>query len=180
MKYLRKTGRIVSLTFFCVLLAAGVGLIVLRIAGYKLLAVETGSMGNVYPVGSMIVVDSSLPEEICPADVISFVVDDELTIVTHRVIDVDEAGRCFYTKGDMNNVADANPVLYENLLGKVILGIPYAGYLLIFLRNKMAAAAFAVIVTIIILYDICRFLYKKLFRRKELPHEQAYKKNPQK
>ena len=47
---------IISRIFFTLIFAAGALLIVLRICGISVFIIQTGSMGEAYPVGSMIFV----------------------------------------------------------------------------------------------------------------------------
>jgi signal peptidase len=143
MQYLKTAGRIISDMFFGVMLIAGLLLIILKIGGFSILAVETGSMGAELPVGSLIIVDSSQPENIRVGDVISFVLNEDLVTVTHRVIDIDEDKRKFYTKGDANNIADVNPVAFENLIGKVRFHLPYVGYAVIWSHTTGGKAVIA-------------------------------------
>jgi signal peptidase len=131
MKYLKTAFTIAVNLIFGIFLAAGVAMVLLRIFSVKLLAVETGSMGQEYPVGSLVAAMKCQPEEIVSGDVIAFVANEQLVTVTHRVIETDSENRCFYTKGDANNTPDGSPVKFENLVGKVIFKIPKAGYLVI-------------------------------------------------
>lgn len=61
-------------------------------------------------------------------DPITFVLNEDLVVATHRVIEIDSEAGCFYTKGDANNAADGSPVLFENLIGVPVFTIPYLGY----------------------------------------------------
>lgn len=103
-------------------LLAGVRLI--NITPYVVLS---GSMEPVYPVGSMIYIKAAEPEEVEAGEVITFSVDGGL-IATHRVIEINEQERCFITKGDANDVADA-PVPFDRMIGKALFCIPRLGRL---------------------------------------------------
>ena len=66
-------------------------------------------------------------------DVISYVANDDKTVVTHRIvgIEIDEKDTSvwrFETKGDANEVSDANRVHYKNVLGTPVITIPFIGY----------------------------------------------------
>ena len=136
MKYLKKACSLVSGVICFCMLVLGIGMILGYLLGFRFLAVTTGSMKEVYDVGTLVVADKVSPDEIETGDIISYVTDDALTVVTHRVIAVDSENRCFYTKGDSNNVADSRPVVFENLIGKVRFGIPVLGYLVIFAKKQ--------------------------------------------
>ena len=92
--------------------------------------VLTGSMAPAIDPGDVVIVGERDPSSIQEGDVITFVRGDAETPVTHRVVGVEEgdAGVAFETKGDANAEVDASPVPASNVLGVVILTIPYIGY----------------------------------------------------
>jgi len=92
--------------------------------------VLTGSMAPAIDPGDVVVVADRDPATIERGDVITFVRGTEETPVTHRVVGVDEtdAGVSFETKGDANSDVDASPVPAANVLGVVIMTIPFLGY----------------------------------------------------
>lgn len=98
-----------------------------RLAGINMFNVESGSMHPKYPVNSLVFVKKVDPATIKEGDVITYVLNEDGMLVTHRVIKVDKNAKSFVTKGDANNVEDAKPVSYENTVGKVVLGIPRIG-----------------------------------------------------
>lgn len=166
MNYLKKTGGFLLNIFFGLLLVVGAALIVMRICGFKILAVETGSMGESCPVGSLIIADNCSPEGVRTGDVISFVANERLVTVTHRVVAVDEENQLFYTRGDANNTADSSPVLFENLIGKVRIKIPLLGYVFIWAHTKGGKIVIALGLTLMaVCITGCRTLRK--FLRKE-------------
>lgn len=75
-------------------------------------------------------------------DVITFISKDPAhsgITITHRIVGVKETsngGYAYRTKGDNNNVEDKTLVSYDDVIGKVILRIPYVGYLQQFLTTK--------------------------------------------
>jgi signal peptidase len=134
----------------------GVVVIVMNLCGFRFLTVTTGSMKNVYDVGSLIIVDSVPCDKIHEGDIISYVADEKNTIVTHRVVEVDIYNKCFYTQGDMNNVRDNSPALYENVIGRVVAGVPKIGYGIIFARSRVGLIIIVAVITII----LATFIYK--------------------
>jgi len=68
-------------------------------------------------------------------DVITFISKDSShygVIITHRIVGIfenDDGSISYRTKGDNNNVEDQTLVNYNDILGKVILVIPYIGHL---------------------------------------------------
>ncbi len=98
--------------------------------GYRLYAVRTGSMAPTFPTGALLV---DAPAASAPAvgDVVTFRTQDGL--VTHRVHGLSPAG--LSTKGDANRTPDAWTVPADKVVGHVVVGVPRAGYLLVFLRQ---------------------------------------------
>ncbi|QFU84636.1 signal peptidase I [Natronorubrum aibiense] len=92
--------------------------------------VLSGSMAPAIEAGDVVVVADRDPATIETADVITYVRGSEETPVTHRVVGVEEteAGLAFETKGDANSDVDASLVPAANVLGVVVLTIPYIGY----------------------------------------------------
>lgn len=68
-------------------------------------------------------------------DVITFISNDPThsgITITHRIVGIkktESGGYAYRTKGDNNNVEDKTLVSYDDVIGKVILRIPYIGYL---------------------------------------------------
>lgn len=104
-----------------------------RLLGFRTFTVMSGSMEPEYPVGAMVYVRPVNYQELKVGDVISYVADDEKTVITHRIVKIeadkkDNSVLRFQTKGDSNNVADAKMVHYKNVLGVPIMTIPMVGY----------------------------------------------------
>ena len=62
-------------------------------------------------------------------DPITFVMNEDLVVATHRVVDIDGENQRFTTKGDANDAVDGAPVHFKNLIGKPVFCVPYLGYL---------------------------------------------------
>ena len=111
-----------------------VALVGAKILGFRTFTVMSGSMEPDYPVGSMIYVQPADYKSLQVGDVISYVANNDKTVVTHRIvgIEVDEKDPTvlrFRTQGDANSSPDAALVHYKNVLGTPILTIPYLGYI---------------------------------------------------
>lgn len=102
-------------------------LLAAKLFGLQGFTVESNSMAPAYPVDSFIFVKETDPCEIQAGDVVTYVFNDNGLLVTHRVISVDTANQTFVTKGDNNNVADPAPVMWGNVVGKVVFGVPKVG-----------------------------------------------------
>jgi signal peptidase len=124
-----------------------VGVILLSVAilvaphfGWRFDVVYSGSMEPAIGVGSIVVVSQMDPSAIREGDVITFVSYDKAnSLVTHRVVGVtnDEGALVFLTKGDANNDTDEDAVRASDVVGKVRLGVPYAGYAADFLKKPL-------------------------------------------
>jgi signal peptidase I len=105
------------------LLAAAVAT-VLSVTGARLFVIETASMAETAPVGTLVVAH---PKDVyVVGDVVTFVVDGRT--VTHRIVGVQD-GR-FITQGDLNGSPDAWQLQPEQIIGTVIAIVPGLGFLL--------------------------------------------------
>lgn len=164
---LKNFSSVVVNIIFAVMLLAGLSLILLTIFRYKVFAVYTPSMQETYPVGSVVIVDHTLAEDIKPGDAISFVANEDYLVVTHRVVEKHEnaAEPYFITQGDSNNSADSGRVYFKNLIGRVVLCIPYLGYLF-FLVNKIEYKILLVVVLIVVIVSANVLIIKQVKKRK--------------
>ena len=117
----------------CVAIVA-VALVGLKIIGFRSFTVMSGSMEPEYPVGSMIYVKPVSYKSLKVGDVISYVANNDKTVVTHRIVAIEKDSKDpetlrFKTQGDANSAPDANLVHYKNVLGTPIIIIPHIGYL---------------------------------------------------
>ena len=124
----KKVWNAVSWLLVAAVVVMAVLLAGVRFVGLTPYAVLSGSMEPVYPVGSLIYVRSVDPEDVEVGDPITFVLNEELVVATHRVIEIDEENQHFYTKGDANDAPDGAPVHFNNLVGKPVFCIPKLGY----------------------------------------------------
>lgn len=125
------------------------------IFGLQLYVVLSGSMSPTIKTGSVIILKPVEPEKIVQGDIITFSSKwNSNSLTTHRVVKVDnEKGLNFITKGDGNKVQDANPTYSENIKGKVILWIPYAGYIINFLKTPIGFSMITIIILLLIVIN---------------------------
>ena len=135
-------------------------LFVPRFFGYQNFAVISGSMEPNMPVGSIVYAHPEDFENIKVNDVISYRVNEE-TMVTHRVVEVNEEDKSFITKGDANDVNDANPISYENVVGVVKMCIPLLGYITMYIKTPLGIGVLCGILFIILLLNFLPDLLKK-------------------
>lgn len=103
---------------------------------YHLFVVQSGSMTPSIGIGSVVVTKKSADYK--KNEVISFF-RKEGSIVTHRIVDIFERdGDILYkTKGDANVGEDIFSVRKSQIFGKVIISIPFIGYLVAFAKTKI-------------------------------------------
>lgn len=133
--------------------------------GYKLYYVSSGSMSPTIPKGSLIMVKEMAAFKIQKTDVISFR-GSQNSIVTHRVMTISENKQNFTTRGDANESNDPLPVKAGDIVGKVILHIPFVGFLIKLFQSKHVLLLIIVILTLKIL--VCMLVKKhKPIKNKE-------------
>lgn len=131
-----------------------------RLLGWQVFTVVSGSMEPVYHVGDLLYVRPTDPADLQPGDVITFVMNEQLVVGTHRIVEVEDTGErlYFYTKGDANAAMDAAPVAQENVLGTPVFSIPLLGYVAAFVQQPpgsyVAVAVGAVLLALVLLPDL--------------------------
>ena len=106
-----------------------------RLIGYQCFNIISPSMEPKYGVGDLIYVKEVDPKTIKEGDVITFIVNEDLVVGTHRVVRVDAENQRFYTKGDANEIEDSEPVHFNNVIGVPQFSIPKLGYVSDFVQN---------------------------------------------
>ena len=157
---LKKICGFLSTILLIVLFALAVLLIGPNLLGMKSLAVLSGSMEPKIPVGSIVYIDDVEPETLQKDDVITYSIGGG-TMVTHRVVEVDTTNQTITTKGDANEVQDANPVAFSQVVGKMKMHVPYLGYISIYIRTPLGIAAACGILIIVVLLTFLPEVFKK-------------------
>lgn len=106
-----------------------------RLVGLQVFNVISGSMEPTYSVGDLLYVKDVDPDAIQVGDPITFVLNEELVVATHRVVEVDSENRRFYTQGDANDSPDAAPVHFNNVIGVPVFSLPLLGYVSAYIQN---------------------------------------------
>jgi len=133
----------ILLLLFCIILPTMQG-------SMHLLTVLSGSMNPEMNPGDVVVSTYTNPEEIQINDIITFAfVDNPKKCITHRVINITNEG--FQTKGDANEDPDQRTVQSSEVIGKVVLTIPYIGYLPHFAQSPLGFITLIVIPGIMII-----------------------------
>ncbi len=189
---LKKTGKVLYWFVIAVFLFIAVGT-TLSVheapGGYRMLVVMSGSMEPKIKTGSVVLVKRAA--EYKENDIITFLknpgdnLKDIKSIITHRIIEVhDDEGRATFTvKGDANDTPDNEMVTERQVLGKVILSIPYAGRAIAFTKTQTGFMILIVIPAVLLIYneilnikkEISKMLRKKQEEKEEKSNESENK-----
>ena len=160
----KKIWNIVSAVIVVLVIVMAVLLVGLRLFGLHPYTVLSGSMEPTYHVGSLIYVKEVKPEEVEVGQPITFVLNEDLAVATHRVVEIDAENQHFYTKGDANEFVDGSPVHFKNLIGVPVFSIPYLGYVATFIQKPpglyITIAAGAIFLLLLFLPDLLK-VWKK-------------------
>jgi signal peptidase len=170
MNYTQVLSRVCEGGYFVFLLAIS-GLAILNLSArhegvtpFKILSVVSGSMIPALPVGTAIVIQ--------PFD--HYYVDDVVTYklntsnITHRIV---YAGAYFLTKGDANSEIDLQAVAQSQIVGKVIVAIPFVGYVQESTKTLWGLIGFVYIPSVLILITESRTVileFSRLESRKKI------------
>lgn len=178
MKKFKKIWNIFTTVLTVIAILLAVALVGIRLFGFQVFSVLSGSMEPKYHVGSLIYVKEVDYHELKSGDVITFMLDEDL-VATHRIVDVfpdqdDPSVLRYQTKGDANEAADGTLVHYKNVIGTPVFTIPYLGYVADFIQKPpgtyAAIAIGAVLLALMFLPD--------LFREEEPKKRGKYEKPP--
>ena len=123
--------------------------------GFSLAVVASGSMDPALSVDDLVLIQAK--EAYSVGDIITFERDGVL--VTHRIAGIQQED--FLTQGDANAVMDQAPVAQEQIVGKVIVVIPYVGKVLSWLRTPLG-------MTLLVFWGLLLLQWPKLFLKKQV------------
>jgi signal peptidase len=162
MQIAKKIWGVATTVLVVILVLSAVFLMGTRLLGYRVYTVISGSMEPEIRVGDLVYVKPVDPTTIQVGDDITFVLNEDLVVATHRVVRIDAEKQRIYTKGLANEIEDTDPVHFKNVLGVVQFNIPLLGYVSDFIQNPpgmyITIAIGAVLVILVFLPD---FLPKK-------------------
>ena len=160
----KRIWNIVTTVVVVLVIVMAVLLVGLRLFGLQTYTVLSGSMEPTYHVGALLYVKEVKSEDVEVGQPITFVLNEDLVVATHRVVEIDAENQHFYTKGDANESADGSPVHFNNLIGVPVFSIPYLGYVATFIQNPpglyITIAAGAVFLLFLFLPDLLK-VWKK-------------------
>ena len=147
-KKVKKIWDAVTTTLVILVVVFAVFLMGSRLMGMQVFNVVSGSMEPTYSVGDLIYVKTVDPDSVKVGDPITFVLNEDLVVATHRVVAIDSENRQFTTKGDANSTEDAAPVHFNNLIGVPVFAVPLMGYVSAYIQSPpglYVAIAFGVL-----------------------------------
>jgi signal peptidase len=143
---------------------------VLPISGnFKVMTVLSGSMEPEIKTGSIIVVKPT--DEYRIGDIITFNSTKRNTPpITHRIIEmkVIEGAPVYITKGDTNNAPDTREIKDIDIVGKVLLDIPYMGFVVDFARKPLGFMLIIGIPAVAIIGDEVLKIIKEVKKKKDV------------
>ena len=149
---------VAGLTVLAVLAYAG-----LLVAGFRPVAVYSGSMLPTLAVGALAVDRPVRASVVRVGDVISF--SDPYVpgwMVTHRVIRIFQRpdGRAYWTKGDANPARDPWAIKLSGSVGRVAFDVPYVGYALVYARTRELRTALILLASLSLLVPLLRRIWR--------------------
>jgi signal peptidase I len=167
---LRNIARVTTVLVAGAVVTFVAGYAVLLAAGFKPVAVYSGSMRPTLGVGSL-AVDRVVPaSSVRVGDVITF--NDPYVkgrLVTHRVAQIvpTKHGLAYRTKGDANAARDPWAIKLQDQVGRVAFDVPLAGYLLYFSHTRELRA----LVLIVFAVSVLAAALHRIWRNEPAPAE---------
>lgn len=161
-KAVKKIWNIITSIIVALAVLLAIALVGVRLIGFQVFTVLSGSMEPTYHVGSLIYVKDVDYTELEAGDVITFMLDED-TVATHRIVEVvpdetDSSVLRFRTKGDANAAEDGSLVHYKNVIGTPVFTIPKLGYVANYIQNPpgmyVAISAGAILLLLVFLPDL--------------------------
>lgn len=156
-----KISNIILTIFIVFTLITAAALVLPKLFGYQIYGVLSGSMEPSFPVGSIVYVKEIKASEAIVGDPITFYIEgNDKVVATHRIIEINAEEKQFITKGDANEVVDAEPVSFHRLIGRAERNIPFLGYIAMYIQTKQGIIAsigvFLFIVFLSLLGDVLK------------------------
>lgn len=168
------TSFLVTVIAICAVVFIG-----LHFTGIEFFTVESDSMYPKYPKDSLVFVQDVPAEEIQAGDVVTYVMNAHGTLVTHRVVSVDMQEETFITQGDANSSPDPNPVLWGNVVGKVVFGIPKVGAVFRAFTSEEARPYLIAAVVVLGVFSVTGDVMDKRRKKKAKAQQSADGQQPQ-
>lgn len=124
--------------------------------------VNSELISSAYDTGSMVFVKSVEASEIEVGDAISYVYDEDLTVVTNIVIEIDDENSIFTI------IENGDEVHFNNLVGVALYSIPFLGLIYSYFSTSPGVYIFALVLIWIIIGSVVAEYVK--YRTSKLKH----------
>lgn len=112
-------GRIVTIVGLALVAAVFLAAAIFRAGGGEWLNIETGSMGEAAPVGTLVLTRPATISDLAVGDIITYHPDGRANVTfTHRIIAI--TGDHVTTQGDNNGASDPWQIHQQDIVGKVV------------------------------------------------------------
>jgi signal peptidase I len=122
---------------------------------FQIFRVMSGSMEPAIKTGSIVLVKQIGSQELRINDIITFSTKNALIPTTHRIFGINNDGNeiKIITKGDVNRTSDPNQIGFADIRGKVIISIPYFGYISVWTKTPWGFAFLIILPAILIIIN---------------------------
>ena len=163
--------KILKILYYIVLGFIGVIAILLIISvlpitgNIKFMTVLSGSMEPAIKTGSVVMTKPASTYNV--GDIITFgPYSKTKPPTTHRIAEIQ--GEAYITKGDANNAPDARQVSKKDIIGKVIVDVPYFGYVVAFARKPIGFLLILIVPALAIIFDEIKKIFTEIKKIKKL------------
>ena len=132
---------------------------------FEVKIVQSGSMEPSIRIGSVVIVRPSSAYKV--GDIVTFGEDTKTKVpITHRIVGEEVVGGAFLytTKGDANDDPDTRKVPEDEIIGKVLFSIPYAGFVIDMARKPVGFVLLVGIPAAAIIIDELVTIWKEIAR----------------
>lgn len=152
MKVLKKVTKIILNTITTFIIVAGILFVVLFFLGIQPYVVESGSMEPTIKTGSVCFINQRAKyEDMKVGDIIAFKLDTG-DFATHRIKNISNEG--MITQGDKNTAEDNVVTTRANFIGKNILSIPNAGFIVKGIQEPKGKIILGTVIVVLLLAAI--------------------------
>lgn len=136
LKSITKTARYVIYAVVLVYSLIVLSIFILPLFKLNPLSVNNNRMEPVYNEGTLVVTYEVETDKIHTNDIVTYTTKEKPYLYdTGRVVAKDIEQRSFEVKGDNQKQEQKQAISFVNVIGKVLFGVPFAGYVNTFLSN---------------------------------------------
>ena len=126
----------------------------LKLLGISFFNMESELMQNDLNKGDLVVVKEAKQEKIQQGDIIAYTVNGKTRI--NKIINQQDG---YTTKSNKNYYPDIEKISYNQVIGKVLINIPFWGFIITILQSKITTA---IMLLFLVMYSIySRYIYTK-------------------